>query len=257
MCSSPPRVGLRDLLEEPQELLVPVPRVAGVGDLAGGDLQCGEQRGGAVADVVVGGLLRQPGPHRQDRRSPVQGLDLGLLVDREHHRLLRRVQVQPDDVADLGLQLRVGGELERLAPPRLQAPLSPDPGHPHVGDAQLAASSRLDQCVTPSFCGGGSSVASTTATSSICAGRPASAGPPGQRPLGRSASSTRSPSAWTPRPAPRSHSSQPPRRPTARSAPAAPAPPALTAFASTGSSARSSSGICTATVNDIHHPTAG
>ena len=35
-----------------------------------------------------------------------------------------------------------------------------------------AASSRLDQCVTPSFSGGGSSVASTTATSSTCAGRP-------------------------------------------------------------------------------------
>jgi hypothetical protein len=35
-----------------------------------------------------------------------------------------------------------------------------------------AASSRLDQCVTPSVPGGGSSVASTTATSSTCGGRP-------------------------------------------------------------------------------------
>jgi hypothetical protein len=35
-----------------------------------------------------------------------------------------------------------------------------------------ADSSRLDQCVTPSRAGGGSSVASTTATSSTCAGRP-------------------------------------------------------------------------------------
>ena len=33
-------------------------------------------------------------------------------------------------------------------------------------------SSRLDQCVTPSDAGGGSSVASTTATSSTWAGRP-------------------------------------------------------------------------------------
>ena len=55
---------------------MPVPAVAGVGDLAGGDLQRGEQGGGAVPDVVVGALLRQPGLQRQDRRGPVQRLDL-------------------------------------------------------------------------------------------------------------------------------------------------------------------------------------
>src|SRR6476659_9049094 len=65
----PPRVGLGDLLEETQELLVAVPGLAGVDDLAGGHLQGGEQRGGAVADVVVGGLLRHPGHDRQDRRG--------------------------------------------------------------------------------------------------------------------------------------------------------------------------------------------
>ena len=49
-----PRVGLGDVLEERQEFLVAMPRVAGVGHLAGGDLECGEQGGGAVPDVVVG-----------------------------------------------------------------------------------------------------------------------------------------------------------------------------------------------------------
>ena len=57
-----PRVGLGDLLEEPQELLVPVPVVAGVDHLAGGDLERGEQGGGAVPDVVVGAGLGQPRP---------------------------------------------------------------------------------------------------------------------------------------------------------------------------------------------------
>jgi len=56
------RVGLRDVAQEPQELLVPVPGVAGVGDLAGGDFESGEQRGGAVPDVVMGRFLRQAGP---------------------------------------------------------------------------------------------------------------------------------------------------------------------------------------------------
>src|SRR5271166_2015785 len=38
-----------------------------------------------------GGFLRQPGPHRQDRRGPVQRLDLRLFVDTDHHRLVGRV----------------------------------------------------------------------------------------------------------------------------------------------------------------------
>jgi hypothetical protein len=44
-------------------------------------------------------------------------LNLRLLIDAEHHRLLRRMQVQPDYVADPALQLRIGAELERLLPP--------------------------------------------------------------------------------------------------------------------------------------------
>jgi hypothetical protein len=43
-----------DLLQEAQELAVPVPGVAGVGDRAGGHIQGGEQRRGAEPDVVMG-----------------------------------------------------------------------------------------------------------------------------------------------------------------------------------------------------------
>jgi hypothetical protein len=42
-----PSVGRGDVLEEAQELLVPVPQVAGVGDLAGGHLERREQGGGS------------------------------------------------------------------------------------------------------------------------------------------------------------------------------------------------------------------
>src|SRR5947208_9367233 len=51
-------VSLRDLAEKLQELLVPVPGVAGAGHLAGRGLQRGEQCGGAVPDVVVAALFR-------------------------------------------------------------------------------------------------------------------------------------------------------------------------------------------------------
>ncbi len=80
----------------------------------------------------------RPG-HRQDQGGPVERLDLGLLVDADHHRLLRRVQIQPDDVADLGVQLRVGGELERLPLPRLQIMLPPDAGDRGEGNPQVCA----------------------------------------------------------------------------------------------------------------------
>ena len=208
-----------------------VPRVAGVGDLPGGDLQRGEQGGGAVPDVVVGGLLRQAraASAGSARSGPAPGSGTS-----------RRSTAPPPSPAGPGTArprrgpwppARVGGELERLAPPRLQPPLAPDPGDPHVRDAHPGCdrpAAALDQCVTPSVSGGGSSVASTTATSSTSAGRPGfgrSSRP--AIPRRRTASSTRSPSAWTPRPAPRSRSC-PPLRPATRSAPAAPTRPATT-----------------------------
>jgi hypothetical protein len=127
-------VRLGHLLEEDQELPVTVPGVAGIGgDLPGGHLQGGEQGGGAVSPVVVRAALGRLEPHRQQRRGAVQGLDLGLLVDADHHGVGGRVQVEPDYVADLGLQLWVGGELERLHAMGLQVPVPPDPGH--LGEA--------------------------------------------------------------------------------------------------------------------------
>jgi hypothetical protein len=59
-----------------------------------------------MAHVVVGLALGYTGHDRQDRRGPIQGLDLRLLVDAEKNGFLRRMQVQSDDVADLGIQHR-------------------------------------------------------------------------------------------------------------------------------------------------------
>ena len=68
------RVGGGGLFQEAQELLVPVLRVAGVGDLAGGGVERGEQAGDAVPGLVVGLPPGDPGPHRQDRLGPLEGL---------------------------------------------------------------------------------------------------------------------------------------------------------------------------------------
>ena len=74
-------VAAGEVAEEDQELLVPVPWFAHAGDLAGGDLERGEQGGGAVPDVVVGALLGMAGLHRQHLLGAVQRLNLGLLID--------------------------------------------------------------------------------------------------------------------------------------------------------------------------------
>lgn len=121
-------VGAGDLFEEREELLVPVPGFAGRGDLPGRDLQRREQGAGAVPDVVVGPPLRETRLHRQHRSGPVQRLDLGLLVDAQHNRVLRRGEVEPAHVGDL--HVRQALRREQHDPRPLRQP-RPDRGGPH------------------------------------------------------------------------------------------------------------------------------
>ncbi len=86
----------------------------------------GEQCRRAVALVVVG---HGPGAallHGQAGLGTVERLDLALLVDREDDGVGRRIDIEADDVAQFGDELRVGGELELLDPVRLKAMRAPD-----------------------------------------------------------------------------------------------------------------------------------
>ena len=58
--------------------------------------------------------LDLPGLHRQHRRHPVEGLDLGLLVERDHDRPLGWREVEADHVTDPGYKVGVPAVLERL-----------------------------------------------------------------------------------------------------------------------------------------------
>ena len=51
-------------------------------------------RCGPASLVVVRPTLDLPGPQGQQRMGPVEGLDLRLLVDREHQRVVGRVEVE-------------------------------------------------------------------------------------------------------------------------------------------------------------------
>src|SRR5437763_8608423 len=66
----------------------------------------------------------------------VKRLDLALLVDRQHHGMSRRVDVEPDNVTELRHELGVGGELKAADAVRRTAvslPDAPDRGDAHDG----------------------------------------------------------------------------------------------------------------------------
>ena len=115
-----------DLFEEVEELPRPVATIALADDEAGGDIESGKERGGAVALVVVGPPLGHARQHRQHRLGAVERLDLALFVDTEHQRAVWRRQIQAYDVADLVHEVRIAGQLEGLRTVGLQAESRPD-----------------------------------------------------------------------------------------------------------------------------------
>jgi hypothetical protein len=118
-----------DPAEEAEELLVAVPEPALAHHPARGHLEGRIQAGGAVPAVVVGPALGLTWLEGQRGLGPVNRLDLGLLVHAQDQGVCRRIEVQAHDVDDLGLELGVGGVLERPGLVGLQAVGPPDPVH--------------------------------------------------------------------------------------------------------------------------------
>jgi len=52
--------------------------------------------------------------HRQPRLGAVEGLDLALFIDRQHQGLVGRIEVEADDILELGDEVRIARELEGL-----------------------------------------------------------------------------------------------------------------------------------------------
>jgi hypothetical protein len=67
---------------------------------------------------------------------PFVGLNLRLLIDAKHHRMGRRIDIETDDVADLGGELRVVGQLEGADAVRRQAMGAPDALHRGQADSR-------------------------------------------------------------------------------------------------------------------------
>jgi hypothetical protein len=97
--------------------------------LAGGDVEGGKERSRAMPFVVMAAPGNLAGPHGQHGLTTIQRLDLALLVDAEHDRMLGWRHVKPDDIAHFSDEVGIGRKLERLDPMRLQAKCAPDPLH--------------------------------------------------------------------------------------------------------------------------------
>ena len=90
-----------DVAQERQELLVSVAWLTLADDRAIGDVEGGEQGGGAMPEIIVGDAFHIAEPHGQDRLAAFQRLDLALLVHAQHQGMVRRVEIQPHDVGSV------------------------------------------------------------------------------------------------------------------------------------------------------------
>ena len=124
-----------DLPEEREPLFVRVRLVVVVDDPARQIVEGCEERRRAVARVVVRLRADVPDPERQARLRALERLALGLLVAAEDDGVLRRVEVEADDVPELGREVRVLRDLERPREVRLDAVLVPDEAHGVLRDA--------------------------------------------------------------------------------------------------------------------------
>ena len=144
--------------KEGDELLAGVSRCGPAEDLTGRGVERCIERQGAVAHVLEAVSFRASWGERQDRVAPIERLDGRLFIETEYDRVLRGIEVQPDNIQRLGLEIRIGGGQVALHAVRLQPRSRPGSSHPHVRDPQVLsqlARAPLGAAVRGRFAGDG------------------------------------------------------------------------------------------------------
>ncbi len=124
-----------DAVEEADELLMAVALHVLRDDRTVQHIERGEERRRAVPFVIMGHRTGAAFLHRQAGLGAIERLDLRLLVDRQHHRMGRRIDIEPDDVGELLGEGRVVGEFEVSPAVRAEAVRLPDRLHRRGRDA--------------------------------------------------------------------------------------------------------------------------
>ena len=147
--------------QEGDELGRRVPFGGAPAHLASARIERGVERQRPVAEVLNAVAFGAPGRPRQHRIQAIECRDGRLLIDTEDGGMLRRVQVEPDDVGGLAFERRgIGGHLAHRADaassraaPRRGRPAYARPRGPCPTVACSSASSRPAACPvkTPGF----------------------------------------------------------------------------------------------------------
>jgi len=105
-------------------------------DFAAFGVERGVQRERAMPIVLEAVALSSPRAKRQHRVKAIEGLNRGLLIDTEHCGVLRRVDVEPDHIGGLALEVWIIRGHVALQPMGLKAGAPPDPRDHHMIDPQ-------------------------------------------------------------------------------------------------------------------------
>ena len=103
---------------------------------AGLGVQRGIQRKRSMPVVLEAVTLGSSRRKRQNGIEPIQGLDGGFLIDAEHGGMLRRPQIQADNVGRFAFELRIVAGQVTLQAMGFQASFFPDPMHSVLADSQ-------------------------------------------------------------------------------------------------------------------------
>lgn len=132
------RLGGDHLAEKGDKLLTGMARRGLADHPPRGDVQRGIQRQCAVAVVFEAVPFGAPGRQRQHGIEPIESLNRGLLVEAEDRWMLRRIDVQCDNVGGFRLKRGIGRSHVAVQPVRLEVRTGPYAGHHHVRDAECA-----------------------------------------------------------------------------------------------------------------------
>lgn len=123
-----------DQIQEADEFLMAMSLHVAADHRAVEHIEGGEQGGRAVALVIMGHGAEPPLLHRQARLSSVERLDLALFVEGQDDGVAGWVDVEANDIAQLGDEVRIIRELELAVSVRGQAMGSPDLAHRALAD---------------------------------------------------------------------------------------------------------------------------
>ena len=118
-----------DDVEEADELLMTMTLHALAEDLARKDVERRKQGGDTMPLIIVGHGTDASLLHRQSWLGTIQRLNLALFIDCQHDGMVGRIDVQTNDVLELGGKLRIVGQLKLAHQMRPQAVSAPYPLH--------------------------------------------------------------------------------------------------------------------------------